>query len=92
LDDCAAHFLTRFSIEEKINAKTSKLKFFQVTAPAAINDNTAYTTATIDTLGYDEVLIEVAFGAMDIAVAALKAAGVGRLRHERCGRYLRCGL
>jgi hypothetical protein len=52
--------------------RLQNLKFFQVTAPAAINDNTAFTTATIDTLGYDEMLIEVAFGAMDIAVAALK--------------------
>jgi hypothetical protein len=49
-----------------------RLKFVQVTAPTAINDNTAYTTATVDTLGYDEVLFEIAFGAMDIAVAALK--------------------
>lgn len=49
-----------------------RLNFFQVTAPVAVNDNTAYTTTTIDTLGYDELLIEVAFGAMDIAVAALK--------------------
>jgi hypothetical protein len=49
-----------------------RLKFVQVTAPVAINDNTAYTTTTIDTLGFDECLIEIAFGAMDIAVAALK--------------------
>jgi hypothetical protein len=49
-----------------------RLKFAQVTAPTAINDNTAYTTTTIDTLGYDELLFEIAFGAMDIAVAALK--------------------
>ena len=49
-----------------------RLKFVQVTAPVAINDNTAYTTNTVDTIGYDEVLFEIAFGAMDIAVAALK--------------------
>lgn len=48
------------------------LKFVQVTAPVAINDNTAYTTNTVDTLGFHEVIFEIAFGAMDIAVAALK--------------------
>jgi len=49
-----------------------RIKFVQVTAPVAINDNTAYTTNTVDTIGYDECLFEIAFGAMDIAVAALK--------------------
>lgn len=49
-----------------------RLNFVQVTAPVAINDNAAYTTNTIDTIGYDELMIEIAFGAMDIAVAALK--------------------
>jgi hypothetical protein len=49
-----------------------RCKFVQVTAPTAINDNTAYTTNTLDTLGFDEVMFEIAFGAMDIAVAALK--------------------
>lgn len=52
--------------------RLQNLKFVQVTAPVAINDNTAYTTGTIDTLGFDEMMIEIAFGAMDIAVAALK--------------------
>jgi hypothetical protein len=49
-----------------------RIKVIQVTAPVAVNDNTAYTTATVDTMGYDECLFEIAFGAMDIAVAALK--------------------
>jgi hypothetical protein len=49
-----------------------RIKFVQVTAPVAINDNTAYTTNSVDTLGYDECLFEIAFGAMDIAAAALK--------------------
>lgn len=49
-----------------------RIKFVQVTAPVAINDNTAYTTNSVDTLGFDEVLFEIQFGAMDIAVAALK--------------------
>jgi len=48
------------------------LKFVSVTPPAAINDNTAYTTATIDTLGWDYVTFVVYFGAMDIAMAVLK--------------------
>lgn len=49
-----------------------RLKFVQVAAPVAISDNAAVTTATIDTLGFDEVMFEISFGAMDIAVAALK--------------------
>ncbi len=50
-----------------------RLNFLEVTAPVAINDNTAYTTTTIDTLGMgDELLVVIKFGAMDIAVAALK--------------------
>lgn len=50
----------------------TRMKFVAVTPPAAINDNTAYTTATIDTLGWDELLVLIQFGAMDIAVAACK--------------------
>lgn len=40
--------------------------------PAAIVDNAAFTTDTIDTAGYDEALFIVQFGAMDIAAAAFK--------------------
>lgn len=47
-------------------------KFVNVTPPVAINDNTAYTTAIVDTLGWREVTFLVSFGVMDIAVAALK--------------------
>ncbi len=47
-------------------------KFVNVTPPAAINDNTAYTTATVDTLGFKAVMFLIIFGAMDITVAALK--------------------
>lgn len=48
------------------------LTFIGVTPPAAIVDNAAFTTGTIDTYGYDEMLIIAYFGAMDIAMAALK--------------------
>lgn len=48
------------------------LKTQIITSPRAINDNTAYTTNTIDTIGFKELLITIIFGAMDIAVAALK--------------------
>lgn len=47
-------------------------KFLNVTPPAAINDNTAFSTATVDTLGFGEATFLISFGAMDIAVAALK--------------------
>lgn len=40
--------------------------------PAAIVDNAAFTTDTIDTKGYNEALFIVQFGAMDIAAAAFK--------------------
>lgn len=48
------------------------LTFIGVTPPAAIVDNAAFTTGTIDTYGYDEMLIIAYFGAMDIAMSALK--------------------
>lgn len=47
-------------------------KYLQITPPAAIVDNAAFTTNTIDTIGYDYCTIVVGFGAMDIAMAALK--------------------
>lgn len=40
--------------------------------PAAIVDNAAFTTDTIDTKGASELLFIVQFGAMDIAAAAFK--------------------
>lgn len=47
-------------------------KFVSITPPAAIVDNASYTTATIDTLGYSYANIYCYFGAMDIAMVALK--------------------
>lgn len=47
-------------------------KFLNVTPPAAIVDNAAFTTATVDTLGAGWVTFLVTLGALDIAVAALK--------------------
>lgn len=47
-------------------------KFVNVTPPVAINDNAAYTTAAVDTLGFREATFLISFGVMDIAVAVLK--------------------
>lgn len=47
-------------------------KVVSVTPPAAIVDNASYTTASIDTLGYDYAVINVYLGATDIAMVALK--------------------
>jgi hypothetical protein len=48
-------------------------KIVAITPPGAIVDNAAYTTAAIDTKGFAHLTIIVHFGAMDIAMAALKA-------------------
>jgi hypothetical protein len=48
------------------------IKVLKLIEPAAIVDNAAFTTDTIDTAGWDEALFIVQFGAMDIAMAALK--------------------
>jgi hypothetical protein len=47
-------------------------KFVSVTPPAAIVDAGSYTTAAIDTAGYDYCTIIAYLGATDIAMAALK--------------------
>lgn len=47
-------------------------KIVLLTPPAAIVDNAAFTTATLDTLGFRYVEIYVVFGAMDIAATVLK--------------------
>jgi len=44
-----------------------------ITPPAAIVDDNAFTTTAIDTKGFAHLRILVHFGAMDIAMAALKA-------------------
>lgn len=51
--------------------ETLNQKFVPITPPAAIVDNAAYTTAAIDTKGYDWMTIVVFLGATDIALAAL---------------------
>lgn len=53
-----------------VNAQNQKV--VAVTLPGAIVDNAAFTTATIDTLGYGYLTVLCIFGAMDIAMAALK--------------------
>lgn len=52
-----------------IHAQTSKL--VALTPPAAIVDNTSYTVAELDTVGYDYCRIIVLLGATDIAMAEL---------------------
>lgn len=47
-------------------------KIVGVTPPAAIVDNAAFNTATIDTLGFRYLTIVVMLGALDIALSALK--------------------
>ncbi|HEY0545314.1 MAG TPA: hypothetical protein VGC91_08070 [Pyrinomonadaceae bacterium] len=47
-------------------------KVVAVTNPAAIVDNAAFPTTTIDTLGFRYVTIIILLGALDIALAALK--------------------
>jgi len=52
--------------------QTQEQKVVAITPPAAIVDNTAFATASIDTEGWDYLDVYVLFGAMDIAMAALK--------------------
>lgn len=47
-------------------------KIVAITPPEAIRDNSSWTTATIDTAGYDYAVINVHLGATDIAMTALK--------------------
>lgn len=49
-----------------------KAKLVTITPPGAIVDNAAFTTAAVDTAGFASATIIVHFGAMDIAMAALK--------------------
>lgn len=48
-------------------------KIVAITPPGAIVDDAAFTTTAIDTKGFSHLTIVVFFGAMDIAMAALKA-------------------
>lgn len=47
-------------------------KYLIVTSPAAIVDNSSFTTNSIDTAGFDYLQVVVAVGALDIAMTALK--------------------
>lgn len=48
------------------------VKFVPVTNPGAIVDDASFTTAEVDTLGYDYATFLIHIGATDIAMAALK--------------------
>lgn len=47
-------------------------KFVSVTPPGAINDNTAWTTAEVDTAGFGYAVFTLYLGASDIAMAVFK--------------------
>lgn len=49
------------------------VKTVAITPPAAIVDNAAFTTTAIDTIGFRYLTIYVLIGALDIAIAAMKA-------------------
>jgi hypothetical protein len=49
-----------------------KVKYVSITPPAAIVDNASYTTASIDTAGWDYLTVVAYLGATDIAMTALK--------------------
>lgn len=51
---------------------TQSQKIVSITPPAAIVDNASYTTASVDTKGWDYITFYVYIGATDIAFAALK--------------------
>jgi hypothetical protein len=76
---------------EKEMQRLQNIKAVNVTSPRVINDNTAYSTATLDTMGFDEALFIVQLGATRYRRRGVEAAGVGRLRDVRCCRCLRCG-
>lgn len=48
-------------------------KIVAITPPEAIRDNSSYTTAELDTAGYDYLVINVHLGATDIAMVAITA-------------------
>lgn len=47
-------------------------KFVSITPPGAIVDDASYTTASVDTKGWDYLTVVTYLGATDIAMAALK--------------------
>lgn len=47
-------------------------KFVAITPPAVIVDNAGFVSAAIDTLGWNECLVVVHLGALDIVFAAMK--------------------
>ena len=49
-----------------------QVKTVWITKPAAIVDNAAFTTDTIDSLGFRKMRIVIGLGALDIALAAFK--------------------
>lgn len=49
-----------------------QVKTVAITPPAAIVDNASYTTAAVDTFGYNKLRVCVLLGATDIAMTALK--------------------
>src|SRR5438445_2550024 len=52
--------------------RRQQIKVVSVTPPAAIVNNAAFVTATVDTMGWDEIQWVIILGALDIAIAAMK--------------------
>lgn len=52
--------------------KPTNQKFVSITPPAAIVDNASYTTAAVDTKGFDYATIYCYLGATDVDMTALK--------------------
>lgn len=52
--------------------KLQNIRFQNVTPPAAIVDNAAFTTASVDTRDCEEAMFIVALGALDIALVVMK--------------------
>ena len=55
-----------------MGVEAQQTKLVSITPPAVIVDNAAYTSAELDTLGWDYAQIVVYLGATDIAMAACK--------------------
>jgi hypothetical protein len=65
-------FRTIFDLEEKNMQNMQNVKTVGITPPAAIIDNAAATTATVDTKGFSKARFMVYLGALDIAMTAFK--------------------
>jgi hypothetical protein len=66
------------------------VKTVGITPPAAIIDNAAATTATVDTKGFSKGPLHGLSRSTGHRDDGVQAPAFRRLGNERCGRYLRC--